>query len=113
MYRDQPMDLGLSPKYCLADLESDPEKRSLLPEGFHDIWAPIWEARKRIKRETRTAAARRAPRQRRGGRFTCGGGASERDGWRGRDAPRPSSAPSRADSRDASERSEPETEASC
>jgi hypothetical protein len=29
----------------VADLEADPETKSLLPPGFHEIWAPIWEAR--------------------------------------------------------------------
>jgi hypothetical protein len=41
----------------VADLEADPETKSLIPDGFHDIWAPIWEARKRLKGEKGTAAA--------------------------------------------------------
>ena len=41
----------------VADLEADPEAKELLPAGFHEIWAPIWEARKRMKRESGTAAA--------------------------------------------------------
>jgi hypothetical protein len=41
----------------VADLEADPETKSLIPDGFHDIWAPIWEARKRLKGERGTAAA--------------------------------------------------------
>lgn len=40
----------------VADLERDPETKSLLPAGFDEIWAPIWEARQRMKSEQGPAA---------------------------------------------------------
>jgi hypothetical protein len=30
----------------VAELEGDPSTKSLLPDGFHVIWDPIWSARK-------------------------------------------------------------------
>ena len=33
----------------IADLEKTPEGRNLLPEGLHDIWVPVWAARKALK----------------------------------------------------------------
>jgi hypothetical protein len=33
----------------VADLERTPEGAQLLPQGFHDIWTPIWEARQRLR----------------------------------------------------------------
>lgn len=33
----------------VADLERTSEGAQLLPAGFHSIWAPIWEARQRVK----------------------------------------------------------------
>lgn len=34
----------------VEDLCKTPEGRSLLPEGFEEVWAPIWEARLALKR---------------------------------------------------------------
>ena len=33
----------------IADLEKTPEGKNLLPEGLHDIWTPVWAARKALK----------------------------------------------------------------
>ena len=34
----------------IDDLESEPEGRELLPDGLLDIWAPIQEAVRRLRR---------------------------------------------------------------